>query len=143
MAHPLGAVVAVVEAELTTPQRPTAVCKGAERMAEAVKVERLVEAVKMGRLAEAVQVGRLAEAVKAVRLAEAVRVGRLAEAVKVERAVQAVVVAVKIQNCLKCLILRLVMAMANLTGGDLSPMAILEHSGRHQLLVQVELALKI
>ena len=33
MAHPLGAVVAVVEAELTTPQRPTAECKGAERMA--------------------------------------------------------------------------------------------------------------
>ena len=125
MAHPLGAVVAVVEAELTTPQRPTAECKGAVRMAEAVKMERLVQAV--------------AEAVKMERLVQAV-----AEAVKVERLVQAVVVvAVKIQNCPKCLILRLVMAMENLTGGDLSLMAILEHSGHLLLLVQVGRALKI
>ena len=143
MAQPLGAVVAVVVAEPTTPQRPTAESKGAERMAEAVKMERLAEAVKMGRLAEAVQVGRLAEAVKAVRLAEAVRVGRLAEAVKVERAVQAVVVAVKIQNCLKCLILLLAMEMASLTGAVLNQMAILAHLSRHQHLVQVAHVLKI
>ena len=78
------------------------------------------------------------EAVKVERLVQAV-----VEAVKVERLVQAVVVAVKIQNCPKCLILRLVMAMANLTGGGLSPMAILEHSGHLLLLVQVGRALKI
>ena len=140
MAHPLGAVVAVVEAELTTPQRPTAVSKGAEVMAEAVKMERMVEAVQVGRLAEAVKAVRLAEAVKAVRLAEVVRVGRLAEAVKVERAVQAVAVVVKIRNCLKCLIPLSVMAMASLTGAVLNPMAILEHLGhlrRFQLVGRV------
>ncbi|MCL9777723.1 hypothetical protein [Neisseria subflava] len=90
----------------------------------------MAEAVKMERLVEAVQVGRLAEAVKAVRLAEAVRVGRLA-------------VAVKILNCLICLILLSVTAMASLTGAVLNPMAISEHLGHLLLLVQVELVRKI
>ena len=56
MAHPLGAVVAVVEAELTTPQRPTAVSKGAEMVAVAVKMERLAEAVEVERMVQAVVV---------------------------------------------------------------------------------------
>ena len=88
MALQPGAVVAVVEAELTTPQRPTAECKGAEEMAEAVKVERQAVVVQVG------------------------------------RQVQAVAVAVKIRNCLKCLILRSVMATASLTGVVLNLMAI-------------------
>ena len=57
--------------------------------------------------------------------------------------VQVAVVAVKIRNCLKCPIHLSEMVMENLTGGDLSLMAILEHSGHPLLLVQVELALKI
>ena len=142
MAHPLGAVVAVVEAELTTPQRPAAVSKGAEVMAEAVKMERLAEAVKMGRLVEAVQVGRLAEAVRVGRLAEAVKVERAVRAVKVERVVLAVVVA-KILNCLKCLILRSVTAIVSQIGAVLNQMAILAHLGRHQHLVQGARVLKI
>ena len=125
MAHPLGAVVAVVEAELTTPQRPTAVSKGAEMVAVAVKMERLAEAVEVERLAEAVEVERLAEAVEVERLAEAV------------------VVVAKIRSCLKCLILLLVMEMASLTGAVLNQMAILAHLSRHQHLVQVAHVLKI
>ena len=143
MAHLLGAVVAVVEAELTTPQRPTAVSKGAEIIAEVVKMERLAEAVKMERLAEAVKVERLAEAVKVERLAEAVKVERAVRAVKVERVVLAVVVAVKIRNCLMFQNLRLEMAMASQTGGGLNQLAILAVSVRHLLLVQAGLVLKI
>ena len=118
MAHPLGAVVAVVEAEQTTPQRPTAVFKGAERLAEMVKVERQAEVAK---------------------------VERLAEMAKVALRVQVVVVAVvaKIRNCLTFQILRLAMVTVSLIGAVLSQMAILVVSGLHQLLVQVELALKI
>ena len=125
MAHPLGAVVAVVEAELTTPQRPTAECKGAEELAEAVKVE------------------VMAEAVEVKRLAEVVRLERQAEVEQVERMVQAVVVVAKIRSCLKCLILLLAMEMAILTGAVLNQMAILAHLSRHQHLVQVAHVLKI
>ena len=110
MAHPLGAVVAVVEAELTTPQRPTAECKGAEVMAEVAKAERQAEVAKVERLAEVVQ---------------------------------AVAEAVKIRNCLKCLIPLSVMVMVSLIGAVLNLMAILAHLSRHQHLVQVALVLKI
>ena len=143
MAQPLGAVVAVVEAELTTPQRPTAVSKGAEMVAVAVKMERQAEVVEVERLAETVEVERLAEAVEVERLAEAVEVERLAEVEQVERMVQAVVVVAKIRSCLKCLILLLVMEMASLTGAVLNQMAILAHLSRHQHLVQVAHVLKI
>ena len=145
MAQPLGAVVAVVEAELTTPQRPTAVCKGAERLAEMVKVERQAEMAKVERLAEMAKVERLAEMAKVERLAEVAKVERLAEMAKVALRVQVVVVAVvaKIRNCLTFQILRLAMVTVSLIGAVLSQMAILVVSGRHQLLVQVELALKI
>ena len=127
MAHPLGAMVAVVEAEQTTPQRPTAVFKGAERLAEMVKVE------------------RQAEVAKVERLAEMAKVERLAEMAKVALRVQVVVVAVvaKIRNCLTFQILRLAMVTVSLIGAVLSQMAILVVSGRHQLLVQVDIALKI
>ena len=136
MAHPLGAVVAVVEAELTTPQRPTAVSKGAVRMAEVVKMERLAEVAKVERMAEMAKVERMAEMAK---------VERLAEVAKVDLRVQAVVVAVvaKIRNCLMCLIPLLVMAMVSQTGGVLNQMAILAVSVRHLLLVQAGLVLKI
>jgi len=143
MAHPQGAVVAVVEAELTTPQRPTAECKGAEKAVEVVQVERLAEVAKAERLAEVVKVERLAEVAKVERLAEVDRVERLAEVAKVERQVQVVAVVAKIRNCLKCLILHSVMAMVNLIGGGLSLMAILEYSDHLLLLVQAELVLKI
>ena len=133
MAHPLGAVVVVVEAELTTPQRPTAVSKGAEtvavavkmeRMAEAVKVERQAEVVLVERQAEAEQVERQAEAEQVERQAEVEQVERQAEAVKVVLLVQAVAVAVKILNCLMCLIPLLVMVTASQTGAVLNLMAI-------------------
>ena len=155
MAHPLGAVVAVVEAELTTPQRPTAECKGAEVMAEVDKAERLAEVAKVERQAEVAKVERLAEVAKVERLAEVAKVERLAEVAKVERlaevdkverlaeVVQAVVVVAKIRNCLKCLIPLSVMAMVNLIGEVLNQMAILVVFGLRQPLVQVELVLKI
>ena len=100
-------------------------------------MERLAEVAKAERQAEVAKVERLAEVAKAERQAEVAKAERLAEVV------QAVVVAVKIRNCLKCLILRSVMAMENLTGGDLSLMAILDHLGHLLLLVQVALVLKI
>ena len=138
MAQPLGAVVAVVEAELTTPQRPTAVCKGAERLAEMVKVERQAEVAKVERLAEMAKVERLAEMAKVERLAEVAKVERLAEMAKVALRVQVVVVAVvaKIRNCLTFQILRLAMVMVSLTGAVLNLMAISALLGHRPLLVQ-------
>ena len=143
MAQAPGAVVAVVEAELTTPQRPTAVCKGAEIIAEVAKAERQAEVAKAERQAEVAKAEQQAEVAKAERQAEVAKAERQAEVAKVVLQVQVVAVAAKIQSCLKCLILHSVMAMENLIGGGLSLMAILEHSGRHQLLVRVALALKI
>ena len=135
--------MAVVEAELTTPQRPTAECKGAEVMAEVDKAERQAEVAKVERQAEVVKVERLAEVAKVERLAEVVKVERLAEVAKVERQVQVVAVAVKIRNCLKCLILHLEMAMVSLTGAVLNLMAISALLGHLPLLVQVAHVLKI
>ena len=125
MAQPLGAVVAVVEAELTTPQRPTAECKGAEVMAEVAKAE----------LQE--------EVAKAERQAEVAKVERQAEVAKVVLQVQAVAVVVKIRNCLKCLIPLSVMVTVSLTGAVLNLMAISVLLGHRPLLVQGAHVLKI
>ena len=125
MAQTLGAVVVVVEAELTTPPRPTAVSKGAEMVAVVAKMERQAEAEQLERLAEVE------------------RLERQAEAEQLERLVQAVAVVAKIRNCLKCLILLLVMAMVSQIGAVLNQMAILVLLSRHQHLVQVALALKM
>ena len=143
MAQPLGAVVAVVEAELTTPQRPTAVSKGAEMVAVAVKMERQAEAEQVERMAEAVEVERQAEAVEVKRLAEVGRLERQAEVEQVERLVQVVAVAVKIRNCLKCLIPLSVMVTVSLTGAVLNLMAISALLGHRPLLVQGARVLKI
>ena len=80
---------------------------------------------------------------KVERQAEVAKVERQAEVAKVVLQVQAVAVVVKIWNCLTFQILRLAMVTVSLIGAVLSQMAILVVSGRHQLLVQVELALKI
>ncbi|OFO30408.1 hypothetical protein HMPREF3052_00015 [Neisseria sp. HMSC056A03] len=116
MDRPRGAVVAVVEALLPTPPRPTAECKGAERKVEAVKAERKVEAAK---------VERKVEAVKAVRV------------------VKGMAVVVKIMNCLKSLSLRLEKVMVSLIGAALSLMVILEHLGHLLLFLLPVSVLKI
>jgi len=126
MAQAPGAVVAVVEAELTTPQRPTAVCKGAEIIAEVAKAE------------------RQAEVAKAERQAEVAKAERQAEVAKVVLQVQVVAVVVaKIRNCLMFQILRLEMEMASLIGAVLSLMVTLVVLGHLPLLVQGALVLKI
>ena len=135
MAQAPGAVVAVVEAELTTPQRPTAVCKGAEIIVEVAKAERQAEVAKAERQAEVAKAERQAEVAKAERQAEVAKVVLQVQVV-------AVVVA-KIRNCLMFQILRLEMEMASLIGAVLSLMVTLVVLGHLPLLVQGALVLKI
>ena len=102
----------------------------AERLAEVAKVERQAEAAKAERQEEVAKVERQAEVAKVERLAEVAKVERLAEVV------QAVAEAVKIRNCLKCLIPLSVMVMVSLTGAVLNLMAISVLLGHRPRLVQ-------